>query len=315
MKSESMKSSEIRIFRDAVGPKILDLLEDPTVMEIMRNPDGNVWVDRQGKGQTNAGPLQSDANAKRTIECISTASGRTLNKTERPYVSGEVPGYGHRFQGVMPPVVDSPAWCLRVRANRIYTLEDYVTSGIMRQNQKEVILEAVHKRKNILVVGATQAGKTTLVNAILHESSKTQQRHILIEDTYELQCSADNKVYMHSNDTIQMNDLLALTMRMNPTRIIVGEVKRGMEAYTLLMAMNTGHGGCVSTIHANSAKDGLYRIEEILLEANMTAVPRSIARAIHIVIFIEATPEGRRIREIATVTGYTDDYQLKIIER
>lgn len=306
MKSDQMKSHEVSLLQSALGPKIMSLFADSTIVEIMRNPDGNIWVDQHGVGQVLMGPIQSDANAKRTIEIVATATGRVCNR-EKPILSGEIPGTGHRFQGILPPAADTPAWCIRIKASRVYTLDDYVAAGIMTQAQKEILIEGIKKRKNILVVGATQAGKTTLVNALLDESSKTEQRHILIEDTYELQCNARNKVALHSNDYIQMNDLLAATMRLNPTRIIVGEVKRGMEAYTLLMSMNTGHGGCVSTIHANSAKDGLYRIEELLQENGMIPVPMAIARAIHLVIFIEATPQGRKVQEIAEVKDYNQE--------
>lgn len=312
MKSEHMKSNEFRVLQSALGPQIMELFDIPGIEEIMRNPDGNVWVDKQGEAERCIGLIQSDANAKNTINVVATACGKICN-AENPVLSGVIPGTGYRFQGLISPVVTAPTWTIRIPPPRVFTLDEYVATGIMTDSQKDAITDAVTHRFNILVVGGTRSGKTTLTNAILAETSKMAHRHVLIEDTGELRCSARNKVELLSSELHKMNDLLAATMRLNPTRIIVGEVKRGNEAYTLLMAWNTGHGGGISTLHANSAIDGLRRIEELLQEIHIAPVPQAIARAVHLVLFIEATPEGRKLREVARVVGYDGEYQLQAI--
>lgn len=309
MKSETMKGHQLELFRSALGPDILHLFEDPAIEEIMRNPDGLVWIDRYGEGQILVGPLQSDVNAKRTIEIVASACGKIADR-EHQRLSGEIPGLGYRFQGVLPDAVNSPAWNIRIPSKKIYTLDDYVAAGIMTAEQQQKLTAAVIEGRNILVVGGTKSGKTTLLNALLVISSTTNERHILIEDTGELRCTAENKVHLHSNQYASSADLLEVTMRLSPKRIIVGEAKRGPDAYTLLMASNTGHKGIQCTIHANSAKDGLERIEELLTESGMIPVPRAIARAIDIIVYIEATRQGRTIREIVEVQGYTNDYLL-----
>lgn len=312
MKSNALKTSEYYMFQSALGPRILELLtSDRTIEEIWRNPDGQVWIEKGGK-EICVGPIQSDADSKRTIEIVASACGKVCNR-ENQILSGEIPGYGYRFQALMADAVETPTWAIRIPSDKTYTLEDYVSAAIMTEQQRNVLIREVWKGSNMLVIGGTKSGKTTLVNALLAESSKTDQRHVLIEDTYELKCSAPNKVPLHSNKHASASDLLEATMRLSPKRIIIGEAKRGPEAYVLLMAANTGHKGIICTIHANSAKDGLYRIEELLQEAGMVPVPRSIARAIDMIIFIAATPAGRKIQEIVKVNGYDQDYQLNPI--
>jgi P-type conjugative transfer ATPase TrbB len=310
MKSELMKNHEYQILQSALGPEIVKYLFDPSVEEVMRNPDGNVWIDQKGIGEVLIGPIQNDSNAKRTIEIVASACGKICNR-EKPILAGEIPGLGYRFQGIMPDSAESPAWTIRIPSEKVYTLEDYVSAKIMTEEQKLVLTSAILEGRNTLVIGGTKSGKTTLVNGMLVVSSTTFQRHVLIEDTGELRCSAPNKVHLHSNKYASASDLLEATMRLSPKRIIIGEAKRGPEAYTFLMASNTGHKGIVCTIHANSAKDGLYRLEELLQENGMVPVPQAIARAIDIIVFIEATPTSRKVQEIVEVIGYSQDYELK----
>ncbi|OPX93481.1 MAG: putative conjugal transfer protein [Pelotomaculum sp. PtaB.Bin104] len=207
----------------------------------------------------------------------------------------------------MPPIVPAPVFTIRKKALLIFTLDDYVSQGIMTERQKAAILEAVHSRQNILVTGGTGTGKTTLVNAVLNEIAATHDRIVIIEDTLELQCSAPDTVFLRAKEGVAtMNDLLRASMRLRPDRIVVGEV-RGPEALSLLKAWNTGHPGGCATVHANSARAGLTRLEQLIQEAVITVPKELIAEAVNIVIHIERCGHGRKIREIARVGGISNN--------
>jgi type IV secretion system protein VirB11 len=180
----------------------------------------------------------------------------------------------------------------------------------------EIIRTAVRARKNILVVGSTGSGKTTLVNAILDAQARIapNDRVISIEDTTELQCAVRNSVDLRAVGAVTMTDCLRACMRLKPTRIVVGEV-RGGEAHTLLKAWNTGHPGGAATVHANDALSGLSRLESLVAEATAAPQQALIADAIDIVIFVDEEADlgaGRKVREVALVTGYCDGrYQVE----
>src|SRR5262249_30355730 len=152
-------------------------------------------------------------------------------------------------------------------ATRIFTLADYADAGTITSRQRDLIREAALNRKNILVVGGTGSGKTTLVNAIIHLISQEMpgERLLILEDTAEIQCSAPNHVFKRTTDVIDLRRLLRSTMRYRPDRIFVGEV-RGGECLDLLKAWNTGHPGGVATVHANGARGGLTRLENLVAE-------------------------------------------------
>ena len=288
----------------ALGSIIAGALARPDVVEIMANPDGGLWVDIIGEGRQRMGSIDS-SSAETVIRLLAAHAGENANP-ESPSIAGVLPATGERFQGLLPPLVDRPTFTIRKRPTRIFTLNDYVASGVLSADGANSIRHAIAQRQNILVAGGTGSGKTTLVNAILHEPEFQMQRVVLIEDTRELQCSAPDRVELLTKNTepkVTMNDLLRMTLRLRPDRIVVGEV-RGGEALALLKAWNTGHPGGVATIHANSAEDALYRLEDLIGEVSQTVPQRSIASAINMVIFIKriaATP-GRLVWQIVEVT-------------
>ena len=206
---------------------------------------------------------------------------------------------GHRFEGLLTPVVPSPVFCIRKRATRLFALDSYISNDILNETQARIIRNAVANRLNIVVAGGTGSGKTTLTNAIIGEIVDISPEHrlVILEDTAEIQYSADNAVYLHTSDTIDMGRLLKSTMRLRPDRIIVGEVRDGA-ALTLLKAWNTGHPGGIATIHANSAYAALTRLEQLVAEVSTTPMPEVIGEAVDMVIFIERTPTGRRVSQI-----------------
>jgi type IV secretion system protein TrbB len=300
-----------RMLRSALGSDVADWLADPSVIEVMLNPDGRLWVDRLGEGMTDSGRRLSPADGERIVRLLAHHVG--AEATDRsPRVSAELPGSGERFEGLLPPVVTAPAFAIRKPAVAVFTLRDYVAAGIMGETQAEVLRRGVHERSNILVAGGTGTGKTTLTNALLAEVAKTGDRVVLIEDMRELQCAAPNLVALRTRDGVSsMSDLVRSSLRLRPDRIPVGEV-RGAEALDLLKAWGTGHPGGVSTIHAGSALGALRRLEQLIQEAVVT-VPRAlIAETVNLVAVLHRHAIGRRLSELVRVEGLDDagDYRL-----
>ena len=167
--------------------------------------------------------------------------------------------------------------------------------------------QQIFQRRNILVAGGTSTGKTTLTNALLAEVAKTSDRVVLIEDTRELQCAAPDTVALRTKASVaNMADLVRSTLRLRPDRIIVGEV-RGGEALDMLKAWNTGHPGGIATVHANSARSALYRVEQLVAESVVTVPRRLIADAIDMVLFIAGRGSARRVETVLSVTGLDRD--------
>uniref|UniRef100_UPI0035CC03DB P-type conjugative transfer ATPase TrbB n=1 Tax=uncultured Sphingomonas sp. TaxID=158754 RepID=UPI0035CC03DB len=298
------------MLRTAMGPAIADALADPLVLEIMINPDGALRFDRLGEGRSDSRVRYAPEQVERIIRLVASHS-RTEAHGAAPIVSAELPphgdGAGERFEGLLPPVSLAPCFSIRKPARRIYTLMDYVTDGIMTPDVARRLSLAVVTRLNILVVGGTSSGKTTLANALLAEMAHLDERVILIEDTRELQCPAADSVALRTRPgLVSMADLVRSTLRLRPDRIIVGEV-RGAEALDMLKAWNTGHPGGIATVHANSALSALYRIEQLVQEAVVTVPRRLIADAIDMIVFIAGRGTGRRVETLARVAGLDPD--------
>ncbi|WP_159952389.1 P-type conjugative transfer ATPase TrbB [Rhizobium sp. 18065] len=297
--------------RNALGDHLCVALEDPGVVEIMLNPDGRLFIERLGHGMAAAGEMTRSA-----AETVIGSVAHVLNSEvddDRPIVSGELPIGGHRFEGLLPPVVSGPSFTIRRRASRLIPLDDYVTSKVMASKHAEFIRSAIALKLNILVAGGTGSGKTTLTNAILAEivASSPDDRLVILEDTAEIQCAAVNAVSLHTSDAVDMSRLLKSTMRLRPDRIIVGEVRDGA-ALTMLKAWNTGHPGGIATIHSNSARSALQRLEQLTAEVSHQPMQAVIGDAIDLIISIERTAKGRRISEILHVTRFADgQYQTK----
>ena len=305
------------MLRTAMGPAIAAALADPAVIEVMVNPDGSLRLDRLGQGRIDTGERLAAAEVERIIRLVASHVRAEIH-ADRPIISAELPPRqdglsGERFEGLLPPVATGPCFSIRKPAARIYTLADYVADRIILPIQAEALKAAVRDRRNILVVGGTSSGKTTLTNALLAEMADLDERVILIEDTRELQCAAPDCIALRTRaGIVSMADLVRSTLRLRPDRIIVGEV-RGAEALDMLKAWNTGHPGGIATVHANSARSALYRLEQLVAEA-VTIVPRRlIAEAIDIIVFIQGRGAERRIETIAEVMGIDEqgDYVVR----
>ncbi len=294
------------MLRTALGPGIARLLEDPSVVEVMLNPDGRLWIDRLSEGLSDTGERLSAADGERIVRLVAHHVGVEVH-TGAPRVSAELPETGERFEGLLPPVVAAPAFAIRKPAVAVFTLEDYVAAGIMAEAQAEALRVGVATRANILVAGGTSTGKTTLTNALLAEVAKTEDRVVIIEDTRELQCTAPNLVAMRTKDGVaSLSELVRSSLRLRPDRIPIGEV-RGSEALDLLKAWGTGHPGGIGTIHASSAIGALRRMEQLIQEAVVT-VPRAlIAETIDLIAVLAGRGTSRRLVELARVEGLGPD--------
>ena len=301
-----------RMLRTALGPAIALWLEDPSVVEVMLNPDGRLWIDRLAGGLVDTGEHLSPGDGERIVRLVAHHVGAEVHSGS-PRVSAELPETGERFEGLLPPVVAAPAFAIRKPAVAVFTLDDYVAAGIMNSRQAETLRTAVADRRNILVAGGTSTGKTTLTNALLAEVAKTTDRVVLIEDTRELQCKAPNLVALRTKDGVaSLSDLVRSSLRLRPDRIPIGEV-RGAEALDLLKAWGTGHPGGVGTIHAGSAIGTLRRMEQLIQEAVVT-VPRAlIAETIQFIAVLAGRGSDRRLAELACVEGLDSqgDYVLR----
>jgi type IV secretion system protein VirB11 len=304
------------MLRTAFGPTIAAALADPTVIEVMVNPDGKLWIERAVLGRQDTGERIDGAEAERIIRLVAAHVRREVHD-KAPIVSAELPDTGERFEGVMPPVAPAPCFAVRKPAEVLYRLADYVAAHILSAPLAAALVQVVRERKNILVVGGTSSGKTTLVNALLAEVAELGERVVILEDTRELKCAAADCVALRTKPGVAtLADLVRSTLRLRPDRIIIGEV-RGGEALDMLKAWNTGHPGGITTVHANSAEAGLYRIEHLVQEAVVTVPRELIVEAIDIVVFIAGRGLGRRVETLLELVGLDDegDYELRPLGR
>jgi type IV secretion system protein TrbB len=300
-----------RMLRTALGPAIEGFLEDPMIVEVMLNPDGRLWIDRLSEGLSDTGATLSPADGERIVRLVAHHVGAEVHAA-RPRVSAELPETGERFEGLLPPVVTAPCFAIRKPAVAVFTLADYVASGIMTETQAALLREGVAARANILVAGGTSTGKTTLTNALLAEVAGSSDRVVIIEDTRELQCAAPNLVALRTKDGVaSLSDLVRSSLRLRPDRIPIGEV-RGAEALDLLKAWGTGHPGGIGTIHAGSALGALRRMEQLIQEAVVT-VPRAlIAETIDLIAVLSGRGANRHLAELARVEGLGPDGDYRI---
>ncbi len=303
--ADSIKERAKKKLERDIGPELMQALNDSKTVELMLNSDMNVWLERLGEPMQCIGTLRP-AQAQAIIETIAGYHGKEITRS-KPILEGEFPLDGSRFAGQIPPVVTAPTFAIRKKAIAIFTLKQYVESGIMTATQKKILVDAVVAHRNILVIGGTGSGKTTLVNAIINEMVITDptERVFIIEDTNEIQCAAKNYVQYHTSLDVSMTTLLKTTLRMRPDRILVGEV-RGAEALDLLDAWNTGHEGGAATLHANNATAGLTRLRSLITRNPdaPTEIEPLIGEVVHLIVHIARTPKGRRIQEILEVSGY-----------
>lgn len=292
-----------------LGALVMAELRNPRTVEIMLNPDGVLYAERVGEGMARLGTM----GASQALSMLRTVASRlgTSIGAERPVLEGELPLDGSRIEGLVPPVVRAPSFAIRKRATLVFSLADYERQGVITRAQRERLEALVAARRNVLVVGGTGTGKTTFCNALLAAIAQADPecRLALIEDTVELQCLVPNRIEMRTSEHADMTKCLRATLRLRPDRIVVGEV-RGAEANVLVKAWNTGHAGGVATIHANGARAGLYRLEQLILEGGVTPSRALISEAVNVIAVLQRTREGRKLTELVEVVelapGATD---------
>ncbi len=267
---------------------ILEIMLEKDTVEIICNPykkpdgsyEGHILLDKHGVGlhnfkNDNLEIVKMSASKIETIiSVLASISGKFIH-AKQPYLECKIPKYGHRFTAVIPPASNFPSFCIRKHSPKVYSLEDFVSQGVMQATSCETIRSWIERKYNILIAGGTGSGKTTLANAILNEivAKFPDTRMLVIEDVPELQFDTSRSIGLALSDAFNVNDALRLSLRFKPDRIIMGEI-RGSEAYTLLKAWNTGHPGGVATIHANGVKEALYRFESCIRDHHLAKVNR-----------------------------------------
>jgi pilus assembly protein CpaF len=301
-----------------IGDSVLGLgplepfVRDPEVTEIMVNNWDTIYVERAGKLYWTGTKFHDDQQLRRTIDKIVGKVGRRVDEAS-PYVDARLPD-GSRVNAVIPPLaIDGPALTIRKFAADPYQADDLIEFGTMTSPVAQFLEACVRGRINVLVAGGTGAGKTTTLN-VISSFIPDDERILTIEDAAELKLQQPHVIRLESRPPniegkgqITIRDLVRNSLRMRPDRIVVGEV-RGAEALDMLQAMNTGHDGSVSTIHCNSPRDALSRLETITMMAGMElsnrAIREQIASAIQLIVYQQRLKDGtRRFTHVTEVAG------------
>jgi pilus assembly protein CpaF len=298
-----------------LGP-IEPLMQDPTVSDILVNGPHSVYVERRGKLERVKAVFRDDTHLMQVIERIVSAVGRRIDESS-PMVDARLPD-GSRVNAIIPPLaLDGPVLSIRRFATDPFKMADLVEFGTLTPALAEFVQAAVRARLNILVAGGTGAGKTTLLN-VLSNAIPSAERIVTIEDSAELQLQQDHVVRLETRPpnvegagAVTQRELLRNALRMRPDRIILGEV-RGAEVLDMLQAMNTGHDGSLSTVHANSARDALSRLETMVLMSGVSLPMRAlrdyIASALDMVVHVGRLSDGtRKVMKVAEIAGMEED--------
>lgn len=297
-----------------LGPAFIEALSDPLTIEVMLNPNGVLYQERLGETMKVIGTITS-VYAMSALNTMATMLDTNIT-INTPILEGELPIDGSRLAAWIPPIVSAPSFAIRKKASKVFSLDDYVSSTALPADFATRIKDAVSKKLNILIVGGTGTGKTTFTNAVIKEISTQfpDERVVIIQDTPEIQCEVENKVFFNTSRNVSMTHLLKTTLRARPDRILVGEV-RGPEALDLLDAWSTGHPGGVATLHADSAEKALRRLNSLVTRnpAHPNDINALIAETVQMIVHIVKTPEGRKIKSLMEIHGFEDGKFLTTI--
>jgi pilus assembly protein CpaF len=302
------------------------LLADPEISEIMINPGSNIFVERAGKCERVAGIAVSDAQIRTAAIMIARHLGEDISE-DRPLLDARLPD-GSRVAAAFPPCsLGGTSLTIRKFQRHLFTVAELIRIGTVAAELATPLVRAIEGRKNIMISGGTGSGKTSLLNALAAEIAP-DDRLVVIEDIAELQIEKPNHLRFEARRAqgeipeVSIRDLVRATLRHRPDRIIVGEV-RGAEAFDLLQALNTGHAGTLTTIHANSAAKALNRLTTCVLMSEVglpfAAIRSQIADSIDILVHIERRRGGQRVlTEVLEVAGYDyggDRFDLTAVYR
>jgi pilus assembly protein CpaF len=302
-----------QVLNDLLGFGLLqNYLEDPTITEIMINGHDQVFVESDGVIHKTQHRFDDEEHLRRIIDRMVRGSGRRVDQSS-PMVDARLPD-GSRVNVILPPLaVDGPSVTIRKFTSSGLRTEDLVSLGSLSQSAAAFLEEAVTSKLNILVSGGTGTGKTTILN-ILSSFIGRHERVVTVEDAVELTLKLENLVRLETRPAnsegageVVVRDLVRNALRMRPDRIVVGEV-RGSETIDMLQAMNTGHEGSLSTVHANSPRDALRRLETMVLlggvELPLRAIREQVASSIDLVVHLTRDATGRRfVQTITEVVG------------
>lgn len=301
---------------------IRELLADPSVSEIMINGPGEIWVERRGRLALTAASFPSAGALDAALTSIAQHAGRRLGPSS-PILEAHLPD-GSRVEAVLAPLADGgPVAAIRRFGGALLTIERLVESGSLTGEAALFLERVVAGKRNLVVSGGTGSGKTSLLGA-LSAFAAEGERIVVIEDTREIRLQRPHVVHLETRAAdeggrglVTIRDLLAATLRLRPDRIVVGEV-RGPEAFDLVQAMNTGHGGSLTTVHANSPRDALRRLESLALLADagmpLAALRAQVASAVGVVVQVERAGDGRRrVCAIEAVRGVRPDGEHAVV--
>jgi pilus assembly protein CpaF len=317
LRADQFKTLVDELLDEVLGLGPLEpLIADPTINDILVNGCHKVFIERNGVLERTQVRFRDERHLLRIIDKIVSRVGRRIDESN-PWVDARLED-GSRVNAIIRPcAIDGPSISIRKFARQPYTLERLVGTGMMTEQAAHFLKGLVQARKNILISGGTGSGKTTLLNAI-SAAIDPRARIVTIEDAAELQLQQEHVVRLETRASnpngqgaVHQRDLVRNALRMRPDRIIVGEV-RGGEAFDMLQAMNTGHDGSMTTVHANSARDALGRIEQMVtmigLDMPLSAIRSQIASGLDVVVQIARMSDGRRrVLSISEITGQEGD--------
>jgi pilus assembly protein CpaF len=300
---------------------IAHLILDPTITEVMVNGSGRVFVERDGRVDEVPDVTLREQNLRVAVRNLARALGDDISE-EQPLLDSRLPD-GSRVAAALPPVsLGGTTLTIRKFQSRYFTADQLVRTGTLTAEELQAVRAAIDRRDNILISGGAGTGKTTLLNA-LTPFLPVEDRLVLIEDTAELQLETPNLVRFEARreqmgvQAVTIRDLLRATLRHRPDRIVLGEV-RGGEAFDLLQALNTGHSGTLSTIHANSADQALIRFASCVLQSGVDlpypAIRHAIAECLQVLVHLERRHGARVVTQLVRVCRYesgADRYHLE----
>jgi pilus assembly protein CpaF len=301
------------------------LILDPDISEIMVNGPGRIFIEKGGYLQAVPGVTLTPQSLIVAVKNIARRLGDDISDA-KPILDSRLPD-GSRVAAVLPPCsIHGVALTIRKFNSRKFKMKDLIEVGTLTSELATQLQDYVAQRKNILICGGTSSGKTTLAN-VLTEFIPSHERIVLIEDTAEIQIQKENVLRFEARreqnglPAVTIRDLLKATLRHRPDRIILGEIRAG-EAFDLLQLLNTGHSGTISTVHANSAAQGISRFTTCVLQSGVEipylAIKTNIADSLNVVVQIERRPGKRFVSEVLEIRGYdvsTDRYEFHQVAR
>jgi pilus assembly protein CpaF len=288
-------------------PGLQEAILSPAYSEVCVNEDGRVFVEAAGSNTMLELPgiIPTQAQLRHAVNAMARTLAHRESDEANPILNARLPD-GSRVSAMLPPITDGVVLTVRKFRPSWFTLEELVANGTITSVFRDQLKEAVERRQNILISGPTGSGKTTLMKTLL-DLIPSDERVLLIEDTAELPLSRPNRVRFTAREGISIRDLLKASLRHRPDRIIVGEVRDGA-AYDLLQALNTGHAGSISTLHASSGAHALNRLARLVLQADIglpfASIQSEIGDAIHYVAHLERRGPRRQVTELTRVTGF-----------